>query len=63
MHDGSMIIQVGSRALLALLLAGVALPAFAQENTAPKKNADETTVLETITVNADVKKARAVISR
>lgn len=56
MHDGSMIIQVGSRAMLALLLAGVALPAFAQETTAPKKNADGTTVLETITVNADVKK-------
>ena len=62
MHDGSMIIGVRSRALLAFLMAGVALPAFAQSAT-PKKNADGTTVLETITVNADVKKARAVISR
>ncbi|WP_245300956.1 hypothetical protein [Agrobacterium sp. TS45] len=56
MHDGSMIIGARSRALLAFLLAGVALPAFAQESATPKKNADGTTVLETITVNADVKK-------
>jgi iron complex outermembrane receptor protein len=56
MHDGSMIIGVRSRALLAFLLAGVALPAFEQESATLKKNADGTTVLETITVNADVKK-------
>ncbi len=54
MHDGSMTIWVRSRALVAFLLGGVALPAYAQESATPKKNADGTTVLETITVNADV---------
>lgn len=57
MHNGLGIGRPGSTALLAFLLATTAFPAFAQENGAERIKAEAgSTVLETITVDAKVKK-------